>query len=190
MKKFLAEIADIRVGYQFRGKVESNDRPNVRVIQIKDLTPGRRLRVDELAAVRLERPEPYLVRQGDVLFLSRGHRLYAAAIAEPVEDVIATGYFFILRLETKTVDPIYLEWYLNAPIFQERLRPLMRGSHMPLVSKSDFQELSIHVPDSETQARIVGLNQLFEHQKQLELELQEKRAELFRAVCETAARKP
>lgn len=188
MQKSISRIADVQVGYQFRGKVEPHDQPNVRVIQIKDLSPERCLRVDELVAVRIERPEPYLVRQGDVLFLSRGHRLYATAITMAVTDVIATGYFFILH-PTNGVDPLYLEWYLNAPIFQDQLRPLIRGSHMPLISKADFQELSIHVPRLETQTQIGNVYRLSEHQKKIEKELQDKRAELLRAVCETAARK-
>src|SRR2546423_12829470 len=97
MKAKLSDIAEIRSGYQFREKVEHDPDGWVPVIQIRDLTDDFRLRTEDLIRVSMERTEPYLVGQGDVLFLARGHRLGAAAVTEPLVGTIATGYFFILR---------------------------------------------------------------------------------------------
>ena len=91
MKQRIGDIAEIRTGYQFRGKVETAEDANVAVIQIKDIDDRLNIRVPDLVPVRVDNPEPYLVSQGDVLFLSRGHRQYAAVVSDAVKNTIASG---------------------------------------------------------------------------------------------------
>src|ERR1044071_5991056 len=119
MKRRLKDIIDIRVGYQFRGKVVPDPNGTVQVIQIKDTTADFKIRTDDLVPVNVDRPAPYLTQLQDVLFLSRGHRLYACVVPKVPANTIATGYFFILRPRTATVLPDYLAWSLNQPDFQE-----------------------------------------------------------------------
>jgi restriction endonuclease S subunit len=182
MKKRIRDIAEIRTGYQFRGKVEPAEDANVAVIQIKDIDDRLNVRLDDLLPVRVDNPEPYLVSQGDVLFLSRGHRQYAAMISESVKDTIATGYFFILHPDERRIRPEFLAWSINQPEFQDALRPFTRGSHMPLVSKTDFQDLTILLPSMAVQDRILALNQLVDRERDLTAALQQKRGELVQAV--------
>jgi len=188
MKKRLKDIADIRTGYQFRGRVESNPDGAVKVIQIKDLADHQRIRTDDLVTVKLDRPDQYLTQAGDVLFLSRGHRLFATSVFQAPPNTIATGYFFIMRPKGHVVLAPYLAWYLNQPVFQEALRPMVRGSHMPLVAKADFQELEIQIPPLEVQEKIVGFNDLMEEERRLVAQLHDKRAELLRALAEKSSR--
>ena len=182
MKKRLKSIAEIRTGYQFRGKVSADEDANVAVIQIKDIDERLSVRFDDLVSVKMDKPEPYLVSQGDVLFLSRGHRLYAALISEPVQDTVATGYFFILHPNQRLVRSDFLAWYMNQPDFQDGLRPFLRGSHMPLISKSDFQNLTIKVPPLAVQQRILQLRHLSDREQELASALQQKKAELVEAI--------
>src|SRR5262245_56196918 len=186
MKAKLAEVAEIRSGYQFREKVEHDPRGAVPVIQIKDLTDEFQLRTEDLIRVSLDRTEPYLVGQGDVLFLARGHRLGAVAVNEPLTGTIATGYFLILR-PSQRVRPGYLAWAINQREFQEQMRPFVRGSHIPLITKSDFQELRVEVPPLEVQDRIVALDELHRRERQLVDEIQARRAELIHAISQRAA---
>ena len=72
MKQRMADIADIRSGYQFREKVEHDPHGSVPVIQIKDLTSDFQLQTNDLIRVTMPKMEPYRVEQGDVLFLARG----------------------------------------------------------------------------------------------------------------------
>ena len=70
-------VAEIRSGYQFRGKVEPSGDPNVAVIQIKDLSdrlgtsPGETIEIQlsDLIQVRLENPTPHFLKPGDVVTL-------------------------------------------------------------------------------------------------------------------------
>jgi hypothetical protein len=184
MKRKLKDIADIRTGYQFRGKVWASDDANVAVIQIKDVDERQFVHTSDLVPVKVENPEPYLVSQGDVLFLSRGHCQYATIVTEPVQDTIATGYFFIVRPRTAVIQPSFLAWTINQPEFQESLRPFVRGSHMPLVSKVDFQDITISVPSLAVQERIMTIQSLFEREKQLSAAIELKRHQLVQAVSQ------
>jgi restriction endonuclease S subunit len=187
MQARLSEIAEVRSGYQFREKVEHDSHGRVPVIQIKDLTDDFELRSDGLIRVTMERPEPYLVQQGDVLFLARGHRLGAAEVKEPLTGTIATGFFFILR-PSRRVRPGYLAWAINQREFQEQMRPLVRGSHIPLITKGDFMGLRIDVPTLEVQEAIEALAELERREQQLVAEIQARRAELVHTICQRAAK--
>ncbi len=182
MKKKLKDLADIRAGYQFRGKVAASDQANVSVIQIKDVDDNLKVHVADLVPVKVDNPAAYEVSQGDLLFLSRGHRPYAAEVMDPVQNTIATGYFFIVRPNPRLVEPSFLAWSINHPEFQEAMRPFVRGSHIPLISKADFQDLTIRVPPVAVQRRIIELHRLFARERELTAAIQSKRGELLQAI--------
>jgi hypothetical protein len=182
MKKKLKSIVDLRTGYQFRGKVVPDDQGDIDVIQIKDIDDRQEVDVSDLTPVTLDKPERHLVETGDVLFLSRGHRMYGTVVPELSRDTVVSSYFFILSPKIDKVFPRYLAWFLNEPGFQRRLKSLVRGSQMPLISRSDFADLHVNVPDLHTQQQIVRLNELMLKEDQLLDRLKSKRAELIEGV--------
>lgn len=202
MKARLANISEIRNGYQFRGKVSPVELRGgkeetllppgvVRVIQIKDIDDDHRLYAKDLTPVRIDADaEKYEARQGDVLFLARGHRLFATAITQPLRDTVATGYFFILRPTTESLLPRYLAWYINQPPFQSALRTFMKGTHQPLVSRKDIEDLQVEIPSLETQEAVVALDDLRVREHQLMLALQEKRTQLLQTISMKAVCRP
>ena len=186
MKQRIADLVEIRSGYQFREKVEHDPSGSVTVIQIKDVINDFQLQTNDLIRVSMAKSEPYLVEQGDVLFLARGHRLGATAVTEPLTATIATGYFFILHPSTR-IRPRYLAWAINQKGFQDRMRPLVRGSHIPLITKGDFEELVLDVPLLETQQLIESIDSLHQRENTLMQLIQQKRSQLIDAVCTQAA---
>jgi restriction endonuclease S subunit len=191
MKQKIQEIADIQIGYQFRGKVETDPQGTHKVIQIRDLDELPFLKAENLQTVMLKGgTERYLVNENDVLFLSRGHKNYAIPINIPLINTIAASYFFILRIKRDKVLPDYLAWYINQAPAQEYLHSIARrGTHIPLVPLSAFNELVVDLPDTETQKRIVEVSKLLEKENYLIMQLQEKRSQLIKAVCLKAAKK-
>jgi hypothetical protein len=188
MKRKLKDIAHIETGYHFRGKVEPDPEGRLRVVQIKDIDADRQLHADDLINVRFEgSPEKYLLGQGDVLFLARGREPFAALVSEPLKNTIATGYFFILRPKADNVEPGYLAWYINQQPFQAPLRSLLQGTHMPVVTRADIQDLSIELPPVATQKMIVALDALQRRERQLLRALEEKRSQLVQAISLKAA---
>lgn len=184
----LKDIAEIRSGFQFRGKIKPDPDGDVRVIQIKDFDDNRQLQPGEVDRIAFGRdPATYRVEPGDVLFLSRGHRLFAAAIDEPPADAIATGYFFIMRLKTDAARPDYVAWYINSRSTQKTINTLKRGSQMPLISRGDVETLHIELPPLDIQEKIVALADLARRERRLMAELDAKRTELIEGACLHAA---
>lgn len=190
MKRKITEIADIQLGYQFRKKVEPVDDGTHWVIQIRDLDANHMLHKEGLFRVRLDKlAERYMINKGDVIFLSRGHRNWAAAIVDDLQDTVAVSHFFVIKIKGAPINPEYLAWYINQTPAQEYLHNIARhGTHMPLIPMSAFKELPVEVPDAATQKKIVELSRLMGREKKLLKELQEKRSFFINAVCLKASK--
>jgi restriction endonuclease S subunit len=185
----LHQLAYLLSGFQFRGRVEPDPRGDVAVIQVKDIVAGQPLRLEELTRVKIEKEiENYSVTKGDILFLSRGQRLNATLIDQPLHRTIAPGYFFIVRPDPSAIVPAYLAWFINQEPAQNQLKPSHAGTHMPMVPMSAFRELRIDVPPLSTQQTIVRLSELAEQEHRLVAELQDVRDTLLQHICLRAAR--
>ena len=174
----LRDIAEIQIGYQHRDKghpIHMVSTGTHRIIQIKDLGLEELFKgegmerggsapcvwLDSLYQVTpAGDAERYLVRQGDVLFLSRGQRTYAVPVLQPLENTVASYYFYILRPAADRVDPAYLAWFINQPTEQACLERLQRGSHIKIIPKSAFETLEVVLPPLATQRTIVELERL------------------------------
>lgn len=184
----IKDIADIHTGYPFRSKIEHDPKGDFRVIQISDVKDGRTLNPDDLISLDTDRdPRDYFVSKDDVLFLTRGQKLFATAITEPLDHTIVVSYFVIVRPDTDRVDPRFLAWTMNQEPFQEALSPFIRGSHMPMVSRKDVAQMPITLPPLETQQTIVELDQLHQREQSLLQQIQHRRHELITALCLSAA---
>lgn len=190
MQQKIKDIADIQLGYQFRKKIEPARDGTHQVIQIRDFDENQNLNQEDLCRVTIDQlSEKYLVHKNDILFLARGHRNYAIHVMDSMEGTIAASHFFILKIKTNNVIPEYLAWFINQTPAQEYLHNLARrGSHMPIIPKSVFENLKVHIPDIETQKRIVKLNTLIDKERTLLYNLREKRALLIRSLCLKAAK--
>jgi len=194
----VSQISDISAGYQFRGRVQPDAAGNVAVLQVKDLKgDGLHNSIDRasLATVTFEKdPSRYLLSSGDVLFLSRGSRVFATAFKDVPPNVIIPNYFYRLRPKradsaATTVLPEYLAWYLNSPKAQAQLRLVHAGSHMPVVSMNDFLDLTIDVPPLSVQQSIVAVAALAQREQQLLRELLNLKKQLIDHVCDMAVSK-
>jgi restriction endonuclease S subunit len=67
------------------------------------------------------------------------------------------------------------------------MRPLIRGSHIPLITKGDFEELTLDVPPLETQQAIEAIDSLYRREITLTQLIQRKRSQLIDALCTKAA---
>jgi restriction endonuclease S subunit len=190
MRQKIKQIADIQIGYQFRGKIKPAPKGAYRVIQIRNFDENRQLDIENLTYVKLTGElEKYKVKKDDVLFLSRGYKNFAVPVTEHLENTVVASYFFVLKILPNTVLPEYLAWYLNQPRAQKYIHNIgRRGTYIPVVPVSDFENLKIDIPDLQTQKQIVELNELLERENELLEELKEKRAVLIRSINMQAAK--
>ncbi len=190
MQQKIKDIAEIQIGYQFRKRIEPEIDGSHKVIQIRDIDENQSLNQEGLCRVTIDQlSEKYLVHKNDILFLARGHRNFAIPLMDSMEKTIAASHFFILKIKSKKVIPEYLAWFINQAPAQGYLHNLARrGSHMPIIPKSVFENLKVHIPDIEIQGKIVKLNTLVDKERTLLYNLREKRALLVRSLCLKAAK--
>lgn len=175
----ISDLATIRSGYHFRGKVEPVAGGKYSVIQIKDFDTERRFHPELLDQVNLERDgQPHLISKGDILFLSRGNKRFAAAVTRGLIHTVAASYFYVLRVINQRVLPEYLAWYINQAPFQEELTNLATGTHMPFVSLEEFRKLGILVPSMEVQKKIAELDAMARREQSLMRNIAERRAQI------------
>lgn len=180
----ISDIVEVQAGYHSRGTIQFDPTGTHRIIQIRDFDEQLNLRVDQLVTFCPDgNPERYEVVGGDVLFLSRGTRNFAAVISERLVRTVAPGYFYILRLKSRKVNPEFLAWYLNSPELQAKLRVLQQGTDISVVPMSEFKLLEVKVPPFDVQRTIVRLDLLMQREKHLCRQITEKRAELVHQMC-------
>lgn len=194
----LSQIADISAGYQFRGRLQPDAAGNLAVLQVKDVkNDGLPACIDRrsLSTVTFEKDASrYMLVPGDVLFLSRGHRLFATVFNDVPPHVIVPNYFYRLRAKltgtaSDVVLPEYLAWYLNSPKAQAQLKLVHAGSHMPVVALNDFVDLRIDMPPLTIQKSIVAVAALAQREQQLMRELLDVKKKLVDKVCALAVSK-
>lgn len=187
MKRTLKDISRIQPGFSFRGRIEPQTSGDVRVVQIKDIGGDGKLLTADL--IRTEaanlRPE-YLVRQGDVLFTTRGLSRRAAFVRESLDATMYVAQIFAVRDLEPGIEPEYLTWYLNQTPAQDFLDTYSTGAFIQNIRRDVFENLPVSVPSIETQKMIVEIDQLRQRESQLRAAIKEKRDQLVEKTLLTA----
>ncbi|MCI0659968.1 MAG: restriction endonuclease subunit S [Acidobacteria bacterium] len=178
----LSDIATIRSGYLFRGKIEANAQGKYRVIQIGDLSISDELSIASLTRIDLHGiKKSQLLVKGDVLFISRGRRKQALAITEELEYAIASSQFFVLHPDERAL-PEYLAWFINQYPAQRYLEKHSTGSNVSLINIRALAGMPVRVPPLEVQRGILEVHRLSLRENELIEQIRNKR----RSMIETA----
>ena len=189
MKK-LDEIAEIRTGYPFRGRIERVEDGNCRFVQMGDVRASAGDVADVQARVVVQGgPGKHVLHYGDVLFVGRGVRNEAATFVGDGGDVIAAPHLFVLRPNCDLALPDYLTWFLNLPATQEKIHTLRSGSAVPFVPMSAFAALEVPLPSMEMQNRIAGIQKLSLQEQTLLGQIRERRRVLIDGLMLEAVRR-
>ena len=186
----IGNVADIRAGLPFRSRPEAAENGSTVLVQQKNVNESRTaLNFAETLRFTPERDiSSHYLCEGDVLFMGKGHSIFACAVNKLFCNTVATGLFFVLSItqdNKERVLPEYLAWALNRKSVREELL-LASGSgvSMPVVRRKVLEELKITLPPIETQQNIVDLHLLSVKEKNLMEELAEKRGILINTACE------
>ncbi|MEM9158418.1 MAG: restriction endonuclease subunit S [Verrucomicrobiota bacterium] len=186
----LNDVSQARPGYLSRSKIEPNEKGSHFLLQIRDFDKERRT-IDASGLFRFfAKPvkDESLLQDGDVIFLAKGARNFAAAVQGLPYPCLAASYFFVLRPLPKLL-PAYLAWQLNQePARQHFAKFGTSGAHMPVVRREVLENLEIPLPNIEQQRKIVAIDQLARQQTRLLAQLADKKLKLAAAICQQAAR--
>lgn len=180
LKVELESLANIRSGYNFRGKVEPSPSGKTRVIQTKDISNKGVLDLLSLTPVTLEDiKEDHFLENGDIILRSRGGTNFPAATVRNLSfATVAAAPILIVRVNDQSVLPEYLTWHLNQPRTQGLLQMMAQSTFIPTISKAALSQLTVLLPPIRVQQAIMTLHQLVEMESQLLQEISTKRREL------------
>jgi hypothetical protein len=183
------KVAVIKAGYPFRGSIEGVHEGPVRAVQMKDMDPVDGVRWQTVVRTRLTgRREADWLLPGDLLFVSRGSRFYAACLDAPPEHAVCGQHLFHVRVKPgSAVVPAFLAWQINQPPFQRELRRTAEGSSQLSLRRPVLEALPITVPSEADQQRIVKLVRLAQRERELQARLIRNHERLFESIAEELA---
>ena len=148
-------------------------------VQIKDLKePGEPLL--RASAPSAKRATP--IEASDILIPSRGEGLIAFQPATSMFGAYAALDVYLIRPDTRQVDPSYLIIALNTSSVQKQLRIAATGSALPRIPKQALEEAQVPVPSFEWQRRIAAIGALARRSENLQKQRAEAETRLNAAL--------
>ncbi|QXP87475.1 restriction endonuclease subunit S [Methylococcus capsulatus] len=183
MKMTLATIAEVRMGYSFRSRLEADAQGDVAVIQMKDIDDANLLHPEGLVRVQMpDLKDRHLVQAGDLLFRSRGATNSAALVGGGLGRAVLAAPMLLLRPKTEVVEPAYLQWFINHPSTQATLAAQAAGTSVKMIGKGALDQLEVVLPPLEKQRRIVEVAQLASREAALLEKLRGRRKALLEGI--------
>lgn len=180
--KNISQLVSLTAGHPFRSSIEDVPDGDVAVVQMKDVDPEHGLNESNLYRVRLTGwKNPDYLKHGDILFIGRGHRMFAVLIERDLESTVAGSHFFIIRVKKNEqfIRPDYLTWYINHSRAQRYFSQHIAGSSLPHINRTTLENLPIIVPPLDVQERIVKAHMCRLKEKALLEKLIEKKKQLL-----------
>ena len=167
----LKDIAQIRAGHPFRGRVVENTNAKSKVVQIRDVTRDGKINWEDIifASVENKRGNIGWLQKGDVIFTARGPKNTAACVSHELEEpIVCSPHFFIIQIfDTKLLLPEFLAWQLNQAPAQRYFEEMAEGSWQVGINKSIILSLRLSIPDIGTQQKVVALTNTYLKEKEI-----------------------
>jgi restriction endonuclease S subunit len=185
----LRDVAYIRAGHPFRGAVEVFADGSVAVVQMKDILPTGQIDWSSTVCTELMgRKDPDWLKQGDLLFISRGNRYHAAYVDRPPPFAVCGAHLFHLTVrDPEVVLPAFLAWQISQQPVQRQLQQAASGSHQLSVAKPALEALEITIPPMKTQRLLVDLADMALREKSLLIALIRNREQELDALANALA---
>ena len=171
------------MGHSFRSKLEPAPNGNTSVIQMKDLSEDNRLNAQELVQINIkDLKDRHRVKFNDLAFRSRGQTNTAALINQELSDAVIAAPLLRIRVESDSVMPAYLCWFINQPTSQAVLQSKATGTSGRMIGKPVVEGLEIVVPSLDMQQKIVEIYQLSINEQKLMNALAKKKVVLMKTA--------
>lgn len=176
MQMNLSNIAEIRTGF-FAKPILGGEAV---YLQAKNFNESGEIKNHLFPDLAIDRQtEKHLLEVGDVLFAAKGSKNFATYFREENVKAVASTTFFVLRIQTKTLIPEYLAWFLNNPDTLSELKKNAIGSSMVSIPKTVLENLEISIPSLEKQKCIVSVSELAKREKVIRERIAELRQKLI-----------
>jgi hypothetical protein len=187
MQKKLSEIADIQLGFPFRGKIENLAAGDIHVLQPRDISGIGDIKWDSEGIGKVSLPgraTPMYLEASDILMPAKGRDNTPKVIPEDINDrlVVASPHFYSIRVTPryeKDLLPAYVAWWLRQKPIQDYYAKYAVGSAVKNLTRAVIEETPIVIPSDKEMvntfmavifldAHTQKLNQLIENNNKLQ----------------------
>ena len=162
MFTILCEIADVFSGYPFRGTIPADENGDVHVVQVRDTRATGEVFQDEMVKVILPgKKAPNWLRSGDVLFVAKGVKHFAALVEDLPVNTVCSPHFFLIRVKPEyqnRVKPEFICWQLNQLPAQRYFSTTAEGSLHLSVRRQVLENTPIKLLDIKDQQLIANMH--------------------------------
>ncbi len=185
MKRLLSDIAEIKAGHPFRGKIPEVGDGEAYVIQIRNINEDGDIEWNQLVRTNITgRKSPDWLVNGDVLFAARGQRNIAACITDINRPTVCAPHYFVIKVHSdKAILPEFLAWQLNQLPAQKYFAQAAEGSLQLSIRRPVLESLQVTIPSMPEQAAIIGLYNQVKKEKQTYNALIENRSKQMQYVA-------
>lgn len=181
----LIDVAEIISGMAFSSK-DADLQGSIPVIGASSIIAGSVLSdfSDLLTIKELPMRSPAVVQDKDILMVSRSvpGNPFKASLVHTEAPLVATSSLYIIRIKDNTVDPQYLNYFLNSHQFQQEVIAKSRGSTIAHISRNILGEVEIPIPDLNKQKTIIDLNNNIQKQHQINERKKELKEQIIQAT--------
>jgi hypothetical protein len=182
-------IAEIRLGVAFRFRLEHDPFGDVAILQMKDIDESSGLSYAEAVRGALPKDRPdILLREGDLVFRSRGRSTGAALVGSDVPPAILAAPLLLIRPRPLAVLPGFLYWFINSDPAQAQLASMAAGTSVQMISAESLRTLEVPIPPVAAQERIAEVAGLVRREEELMNAIAKRRKQLSTHILMNYAR--
>jgi restriction endonuclease S subunit len=186
MNKTLTDIAIVKAGHPFRGKVLEDKEASTYVVQIRDIDNDGYIHWQQLIRTNITgRKSPDWLKKGDVLFAARGARNAAAFVGDIEKPTVCAPHYFLIQVTDKSVLPEFIAWQLNQENAQRYFAKSAEGSSQMNIRRAVLEATPLVIPSIEKQKAIVGFDNKVKQEKRLLNDLIDNRAKQMQGIAKT-----
>ena len=158
----LKHFVEIQGGYPFRAGIRSVADGSVFAVQMRDVQPGQSVQWNEVIRTELDDPrESYWLREGDVLFVAKGNRYFAACLTHVPPKTVSSPHMYVLRVnEAATLAPEFLAWQINQRPSQQYLNQAAVGTNQLSIRRAALESMPFAVPALDKQHQALAMAKL------------------------------
>tara|TARA_R110001583_G_scaffold193090_1_gene360702 strand:- start:14463 stop:15065 length:603 start_codon:yes stop_codon:yes gene_type:complete len=187
MKIKLSDIATVKAGHGFRGKIPEISEGNGYVIQQRDINENGIINWTGLVRTEIRgRREPDWLEPGDIIFSARGVRNIATCIDEIEKPVVCGPYYFLIQINedvSAAFLPAFIGWQLNQKRAQKTFAKALEGSIQVSIRKSVLENIELDIPDIKKQHAIAELDKLTKKEQSIFEALIVNRKQQMRSIA-------
>ncbi len=179
MHKKIQDISEIRFGYY----AQPEETGTIPYLQVRLFNEQGNLTQKPDEFIKLDnKSESHLLKEGDVLLVGKGNRLFAWCYRESFGPYIASSIFFVLRPYQQIIYPEYLSIVLNISKSKTIFQQLGGGSNIFSIRKSELGSFEIPLPSMDKQIEIAEYTTLYQKDLALSYEILSQKKKLYQGV--------